>query len=93
MVGKHQPGENHYVMLYRGGNTKFTWKKELQQYVPYQFRVQVRTTEGVGNWSSPVTAFRAEPGDLIGLLLVSFSVCIVCKNRISDVRRDALCEK
>lgn len=62
LVGEYQPEENEYMILYRGGNNKFTWRKELQKYVPYQFRVQVRTTEGVGNWSNPVTAFKAEPG-------------------------------
>jgi hypothetical protein len=62
LVGKYQPERNDFIILYRGGDTKFTWKKELERYVPYQFRVQVRTTEGIGNWSSPVTAYRAEPG-------------------------------
>lgn len=61
-MGEYQEDQNDYVMLYRGGNTKFTWKTELQKCVPYKFRVQVRTTEGIGNWSTPVTAFRAEPG-------------------------------
>ena len=43
----------------------FTWKRELQRYIPYHFRVQVRTTEGIGDWSSPVTAHRAEPGTIM----------------------------
>ena len=28
-----------------------------------RFRVQVRTTEGVGNWSEPVIAMKAAPGE------------------------------
>ena len=51
-----------YVNLYRGGNTKFTWKSELEPGVQYKFRVQVRTTEGVGNWSTPVETSRVAPG-------------------------------
>jgi len=31
----------------------------------YRFRVQVRTTEGVGVWSEPKEATRAEPGESI----------------------------
>ena len=62
-MGEYKADENDYSILYRGGNTKFTWKKALQKYVPYKFRVQVRTTEGIGNWSDPITAHRPEPGD------------------------------
>ena len=62
LVGEGQEDGNDYVMLYRGGNTKYTWKTELKQFVPYNFRVQVRTTDGVGHWSSPIRAYRAEPG-------------------------------
>ena len=57
-----KPDESDYTILYRGGNTKFTWKTELERSAEYKFRVQVRTTEGVGNWSDPITAYRAEPG-------------------------------
>ena len=61
-----KPDESDYNILYRGGNTKFTWKTELERSAEYKFRVQVRTTEGVGNWSDPVTAYRAEPGRRVG---------------------------
>lgn len=56
-------GDSDYIMLYRGGETKYTWKTELEKGVVYKFRVQVRTTEGIGMWSEPVTAFKAEPGE------------------------------
>ncbi len=56
------PGNSEYVNIYRGGNTKFTWKTELESGVGYGFRVQVRTTEGVGNWSEPVEACQGAPG-------------------------------
>ena len=65
LVGDGAEDGNDYVMMYRGGNTKYTWKTQLKMSVPYKFRVQVRTIEGIGNWSSPVTAFRAEPGNSI----------------------------
>ena len=57
-----KPDESEYTILYHRGNTKFTWKTELERSAEYKFRVQVRTTEGVGNWSDPITAYRAEPG-------------------------------
>ena len=52
-----------YVFLHRGGNTKYTWKTQLDKDTLYKFRVQVRTTEGIGLWSEPVTAYKAEPGE------------------------------
>lgn len=54
-------GGEDYVNIYRGGNTKFTWKTDLDHGVRYQFRVQVRTTEGVGNWSEPQETMKAAP--------------------------------
>ena len=51
----------NYVMLYRGGNTKYTWKTGLEDRVSYRFRVQVRTTEGVGQWSNSVQVVRKAP--------------------------------
>ena len=81
LVGEYQPEENNYMILYRGGNNKFTWRKELAKYGPYQFRVQVRTTEGVGNWSNPVTAFKAEPGIVHNmfeyLYIIWFAVAVI----------------
>ena len=59
-------GSDDYVNIYRGGNTKFTWKVQLEHGVVYKFRVQVRTTEGVGNWSEPVETTKAAPGTYVG---------------------------
>eukprot|EP00731_Ephydatia_muelleri_P037257 Em0429g7a len=50
-----------YATIYRGGETKFTWKTELKFVTVYKFRVQVRTTEGVGCWSSPIESMKAPP--------------------------------
>ena len=57
------PGGDEYTTIYRGGDTKFTWKTELKGDTTYKFRVQVRTTEGVGHWSAPMEAVRAPPGE------------------------------
>jgi len=54
-------GDDDYTNIYRGGDTKFTWKAELEHELPYRFRVQVRTTEGVGNWSEPQETMKAAP--------------------------------
>ena len=55
-------GNGEYQNIYRGGNTKFTYKADLEHGVMYKFRVQVRTTEGIGNWSKPMEAMKAAPG-------------------------------
>ena len=58
-----------YATIYRGGETKFTWKTELKYVTVYKFRVQVRTTEGVGCWSTPVEVVKAHPGKLNTILV------------------------
>lgn len=65
-------GEEDYRPLYRGGNTKFTWRPEELKYgVPYRFRVQVRTTDGVGEWSKPKETRKAAPGETSQTCVIS----------------------
>ncbi len=41
----------------------FTFLDSVERFLfCFRFRLQVRTTEGVGNWSQPKEARRAEPG-------------------------------
>lgn len=54
-------GNEEYATIYRGGETKFTWKTDLKADTTYKFRVQVRTTEGVGRWTCPVEVTKAPP--------------------------------
>lgn len=73
-VGAVAEGEEEYVMLYRGGNTKYTWKTALKDGATYRFRVQVRTTEGVGQWSDCVEVSKAPPSTCKYNTIVSFSL-------------------
>ena len=52
--------------MLRTGELCGVWCVMRHTYVRVcRFRVQVRTTEGVGNWSQPKEAKRAEPSECI----------------------------
>lgn len=58
-------GDNEeFVNIYRGGDTKYTWKcdSEKEEFLKHNFRVRVQTCEGVGNWCTPVSCIRSHPG-------------------------------